>query len=97
MKNLNNIEMTNNFESSEFRKMMNNYRVWDKYFNGMAMYKGREVEAVSDKLNGLSEFGEVVNYKKEGKEVILLVEFCGDEGIWKEWVNVDNCKPFNKF
>lgn len=96
MTTLSNMEMTNNFESSEFRKMMNIHKVWDKYFNGMSMYKGKEVEAVSSKLNGLVEFGEVLNYKKEGKEIFLHVEFCGDRGLWKEWVKVQDCKSFSR-
>ncbi|MNL25914.1 hypothetical protein D3C87_1474160 [compost metagenome] len=88
---------TNNFESLDFIKLMNIYNVWGKYFAGLVIYKGAEIQAKSEKLNGLYEFGEVVNYIRKGKDVSLEIEFCGDNGIWNEVVKVEDCKTFNKF
>jgi hypothetical protein len=83
-----------NFNTPEWHKMMNTPNVWSKYFNGMSMYEGKEVTALSKKL-GFEEFGKVLDYKKEGNQVCVFVEFLGDNGIWKEWVNVKDCKAFN--
>ena len=63
----------------------------------MIVYKGREIQAKSEKLNGLYEFGEIVNYIRKGKDVSLEVEFCGDNGIWNEIVKIEDCKTFNKY
>ncbi len=87
----------NNFESKDFMKLMNIYNVWGKYFAGVIVYKGAQVKAKSSKLNGLLEFGEVVNYVRKGKNVSLEIEFCGDNGIWNELVKVQDCKTFNIF
>lgn len=86
----------NNFESQDFHKLMNIYNVSSKYFNGLIVYKGKEVQAKSEKLNGLFEFGEIVNYIRKGKDVSLQIEFCGDSGIWEELVKVQDCKHFDK-
>lgn len=88
---------TNNFESQDFLKLMNTYNVWGKHFNGLIIFKGAELQAKSQKLNGLYEFGEVVNYLRNGKDVSLEIEFCGDNGIWNELVKIEDCKKFNKF
>lgn len=90
-----NTMINNNFESKEFNSLMNINNVWGKYFNGMPMYVNKEILAVSSKLNGLEEFCRVLNYIKKGREVSILVEFCGDDGLWNEWVNVSDCKPYN--
>ena len=84
-----------NFDSKEFRRMMNTPDIWNKKFNGIVAYSGAEVNAISKQLNGLEEYGKILDYKKENKEIFLLIEFCGDDGIWEEWVNVYDCKPFN--
>lgn len=87
----------NNFESKDFMKLMNIYNVWGKYFAGIIVYKGVKVQAKSSKLNGLFEFGEVVNYVRKAKSVSLDIEFCGDSVIWNEIVKVEDCKTFNIF
>ena len=87
--------LKNNFESLDYTKLMNIYNVWSKYFNGIVAHKGAEIQAVSSKLNGLFEFGEIQDYKRKGKNVEFLIEFCGDSGLWTEWVKVKECKSFN--
>lgn len=88
---------TTNFESQQFRKMMNVYNPLGKYFNGLVIYKGVELQAKSVKLNGLYEFCEVLDYIKIENTIHLLVEFCGDSAVWSELVCVTDCKTFNKF
>lgn len=76
IKNIKIMTLTNNnFESQDFRNIMNIFNVWGKYFAGLIIYKGLEFQAKSQKLNGLYEFGEVVNYIRKGKEVSLEIEF----------------------
>lgn len=96
-KNLEIMTTTTNFDSQQFRNMMNTYNALGKYFNGLVIYKGVEIQAKSTRLNGLYEFGQVLDYVKIQSTIHLLIEFCGDSAVWNELVCVTDCKPFNKF
>ncbi len=85
-----------NFDREIFHKLMNKANVSSKHFNGMTMYKGKEIEAKSEILNGLYEYGTVLDFTIIQNETSLLVEFCGDSGIWTEWCHITECKNYNK-
>lgn len=85
----------NIFDSPEFNALMNIENVWDKYFNGLAIYNRKSVQAVSASLNGMMEFGEVISYYKKGRSVSLTIEFCGDAGLWTEVVDVYKVFAYN--
>ena len=85
----------NNFDTPALDKLMNIPNVWDRYFNGLAIYKGKKVQAPSKDLNGMMEFGNVIDFCKVGKNYHLQIEFCGDDGLWKEWVCVYDVQAYN--
>ncbi len=84
-----------NFDTPAFNKLMNIPNVWDRYFNGLAIFYNKKVQAPSKVLNGLMEFGNVLDYSKKGKDVKLLIEFCGDDGLWIEWIDVYSVQAYN--
>lgn len=82
------------FDGKEFMNELNSVYFRNK-FNGINCNKGREVVAKSSMLDGIEEFGQILAYAKKGRSRFFQVEFCGDRGIWIEFVNVLDCKPYN--
>lgn len=82
-----------NFDTQAFRNLLETGNPW-KHFNGMPVHAGKKLIAKSSELNGITEYCEVLDYKKEGSDYFLLVEFVGDKGVWTEFIDAKDSEPY---